>query len=151
MSTSSADRPAATAELPLLAPLAPEARRLVEESFVDVSFPFGAVIVREGELADAYYVIVGGRARVIKRGSEGEEIPINSLAAGDGFGEVALVESCTRTATVRASSEVRALRLDRGQANAAELARRLDQHPAVSRVRYPGLPGDPGTAPPPRR
>jgi cystathionine gamma-synthase len=37
-----------------------------------------------------------------------------------------------------------ALRLDRGQANAAELARRLDKHPAVSRVRYPGLPGDPG-------
>ena len=37
-----------------------------------------------------------------------------------------------------------ALRLDRGQANAGELARRLDQHPAVSRVRYPGLPGDPG-------
>ena len=37
-----------------------------------------------------------------------------------------------------------ALRLDRGQANAGGLARRLDQHPAVSRVRYPGLPGDPG-------
>jgi cystathionine gamma-synthase len=37
-----------------------------------------------------------------------------------------------------------ALPLDRGQANAGELARRLDQHPAVSRVRYPGLPGDPG-------
>jgi cystathionine gamma-synthase len=27
--------------------------------------------------------------------------------------------------------------------NASELARRLDEHPAVSRVRYPGLPGDP--------
>ena len=37
-----------------------------------------------------------------------------------------------------------ALRLGRGQANAAELARRLDRHPAVSRVRYPGLPGHPG-------
>ena len=37
-----------------------------------------------------------------------------------------------------------ALRLDRGQANAGELARRLDGHRAVSRVRYPGLPGDPG-------
>jgi cystathionine gamma-synthase len=37
-----------------------------------------------------------------------------------------------------------ALRLDRGQRNAAELARRLDEHPAVRRVRYPGLPGDPG-------
>jgi cystathionine gamma-synthase len=37
-----------------------------------------------------------------------------------------------------------ALRLDRGQRNAGELARRLDEHPAVNRVRYPGLPGDPG-------
>ena len=37
-----------------------------------------------------------------------------------------------------------ALRLDRGQRNASELGRRLDEHPAVSRVRYPGLPHDPG-------
>ncbi len=37
-----------------------------------------------------------------------------------------------------------ALRLDRGQRNTSELARRLDEHPAVSRVRYPGLPSDPG-------
>jgi len=37
-----------------------------------------------------------------------------------------------------------ALRLDRGQRNASGLARRLDEHPAVSRVRYPGLPSDPG-------
>jgi cystathionine gamma-synthase len=37
-----------------------------------------------------------------------------------------------------------ALRLDRGQRNAGELARRLDDHPAVSRVRYPGLPSHPG-------
>src|SRR5204862_8113356 len=37
-----------------------------------------------------------------------------------------------------------ALRLDRGQRNASELAHRLDEHPAVSRVRYPGLPSHPG-------
>ena len=37
-----------------------------------------------------------------------------------------------------------ALRLDRGQSNASELARRLDAHPAVGRVRYPGLPSHPG-------
>jgi cystathionine gamma-synthase len=36
------------------------------------------------------------------------------------------------------------LRVERGQANAAELARRLSGHRAVSRVRYPGLPDDPG-------
>jgi cystathionine gamma-synthase len=36
------------------------------------------------------------------------------------------------------------VRLERAQANALELARRLSEHPAVERVRYPGLPDDPG-------
>jgi cystathionine gamma-synthase len=35
------------------------------------------------------------------------------------------------------------LRFERAQANAQELAARLAGHPAVSRVRYPGLPTDP--------
>lgn len=37
-----------------------------------------------------------------------------------------------------------AVRLDAGQRSAGELAQRLSAHPAVGRVRYPGLPGDPG-------
>jgi cystathionine gamma-synthase len=37
-----------------------------------------------------------------------------------------------------------AVRMDRAQVNALELARRLDGHRAVQRVLYPGLPGDPG-------
>lgn len=37
-----------------------------------------------------------------------------------------------------------AVRMDRAQANAAELAARLAGHRLVSRVRYPGLPDDPG-------
>jgi cystathionine gamma-synthase len=36
------------------------------------------------------------------------------------------------------------VRLERAQATASELAQRLDRHPAVTRVRYPGLPDDPG-------
>ncbi|MGW1339807.1 trans-sulfuration enzyme family protein [Kribbella sp. NPDC002412] len=39
-----------------------------------------------------------------------------------------------------------ALRLERAQSNAAFLAERLLEHPRVSRVRYPGLPTDPGHA-----
>jgi cystathionine gamma-synthase len=37
-----------------------------------------------------------------------------------------------------------ALRMERSQANAATLAQRLSEHPRVARVRYPGLPSDPG-------
>jgi cystathionine gamma-synthase len=37
-----------------------------------------------------------------------------------------------------------AVRMERAQANAGTLAKRLSEHPAVTRVRYPGLPSDPG-------
>lgn len=37
-----------------------------------------------------------------------------------------------------------ALRVERAQANAAELARRLSEHPGVAEVRHPSLPSDPG-------
>jgi len=37
-----------------------------------------------------------------------------------------------------------ALRVRQGQTSALELATRLQAHPAVTRVRYPGLPDDPG-------
>jgi cystathionine gamma-synthase len=37
-----------------------------------------------------------------------------------------------------------ALRVERAQANAAELARRLSEHPDVAEVRHPSLPADPG-------
>ena len=37
-----------------------------------------------------------------------------------------------------------ALRVERAQSNAAELARRLSEHPAVAEVRHPSLPSDPG-------
>ncbi|PWW25048.1 cystathionine gamma-synthase [Geodermatophilus normandii] len=39
-----------------------------------------------------------------------------------------------------------AVRLRQAQGSAGELARRLEAHPAVGRVRYPGLPGDPHSA-----
>jgi cystathionine gamma-synthase len=39
-----------------------------------------------------------------------------------------------------------ALRMERAQANAGTLAERLAAHPRVTRVRYPGLPTDPGHA-----
>ena len=100
-------------DLPILRFLPDDARALVVRQFVAVSFPFGGVIVAEGDAADGWYVLVSGRARVIKRADNGDEIPLNILRAGDSFGEVELIAGARRPATVRASSDVLALRLDR--------------------------------------
>ena len=91
-----------------------DVRRLVEASFTPVAFSFGEVIITEGEAADALFVISSGTARAVKAGEHGEEVPLGVLRAGEAFGERALLEpGGRRTATVRASSAVQALRLDR--------------------------------------
>ncbi|HUF27442.1 MAG TPA: peptidase domain-containing ABC transporter [Gemmatimonadaceae bacterium] len=109
-------RPASRAlleELPMLRLLPPDVRSLVMESFVPATYEFGDTIVRSGEPADALYVLVAGRARILHVADTGEEISLGALRPGDVFGETALLERSARTATVRASSDVEVLRLDR--------------------------------------
>jgi HlyB family type I secretion system ABC transporter len=116
-------------ELPAFAILPEDVRTLVAESFEPVSYPFGAVIVREGDEADAFYVLAAGSARVVKQGDHGDEVPLNVLGRGDSFGEMALLAETVRLATVRASSAVQALRL--GKSVFAALIR---SHPQVREV-----------------
>ena len=111
-------------ELPILRFLPEDARARVVRRFVPVSFVFGSVIVAEGSPTDALFVLVSGRARVVKHGATGDEIPLNVLRAGDSFGEAELLDSASRPSTVRASSDVLALRLD-----ADEFRRLVDAHP----------------------
>src|SRR5438128_2528775 len=77
---------------------------------------FGDLIVKQGDPASAFYILISGRARVVKSGANnGEEIVLATLRPGDSFGEAALTEGGTRTATVRCSTSVEVLRLDRAE------------------------------------
>jgi HlyB family type I secretion system ABC transporter len=100
-------------DLPILRFLPGEARALVTSSFVPVDFSFGDTIVREGDDADSFFVLVSGKARIVKKAEQGEEIALATLRPGDSFGEMGLLDHSTRTATVRASSDVSTLRLDK--------------------------------------
>jgi ABC-type bacteriocin/lantibiotic exporter with double-glycine peptidase domain/CRP-like cAMP-binding protein len=111
--------PSSSSRVPLLELMPADVRRLVEASFTPVSFGFGEVIVAEGDRADAMFVIQSGTAQVVKSGEHGREMPLNVLCSGDMFGERSLLDpEPQRTATVRASSPVQALRLDRGKLQA---------------------------------
>ena len=128
--------------LPLLVALPEDARRLVMQSFEPVSFGFGSVIVEEGETGDSLFVLVSGSARALKRGHDGQEVSLQVLSAGDMFGEVALLDGRPRSATVRASSPVEALRLDKAAFLAAvdrepEIGERLEQQ--ILRYRHRDL------------
>jgi ATP-binding cassette subfamily B protein len=102
-------------ELPMITSLPPELKKLVMDCFVPASFSFGGDIVTEGETTDAVYVLAEGRARMVKRDANGEEIPLNVLKPGEIFGTTGLLDPTVigkRTTTVRASSDVQTYKLD---------------------------------------
>ncbi|NOT63609.1 MAG: peptidase domain-containing ABC transporter [Acidobacteria bacterium] len=102
-------------ELPMMAFLPTDLKQLVMDCFVPAHFSFGGEIVTEGQDTNAVYVLAEGRARMIKRGANGEEIPLNVLKPGETFGATGLLNPSAlgkRTTTVRASSDVAAYKLD---------------------------------------
>lgn len=64
------------------------------------------VLMREGDVGETMYFIVSGQVEVKGRGGT------FVLKAGDFFGEIALIERCPRTATVRAMTRCQLLILD---------------------------------------
>lgn len=99
------------AAVPLVRELTGDLRELALDSFVPLTYAFGETVFAEGDAGDGFYVIVDGFARVI-RNADGDEVALNVLRAGDSFGEDALVDGASRSATVRASRELRVMRLD---------------------------------------
>ena len=59
-----------------------------------------ATVIREGELGNSMYIIVSGRARILKEARPGEQKTLATLGAGEVFGEMALIDKYPRSASV---------------------------------------------------
>jgi CRP-like cAMP-binding protein len=69
-----------------------------------VELPAGAEMVSEGTLAHELFVIVDGTAEVFEDGNK-----INDLGPGDVVGEIGVMKTHKRTATVTATTPIKAL------------------------------------------
>jgi CRP-like cAMP-binding protein len=67
-----------------------------------VTVPAGDVVFQQGDTGDRYYVVEAGTATVV-----GDGRVVATLGPGEGFGEIALLRSTRRTATVRAVTDLR--------------------------------------------
>ena len=89
----------------------------------EIDLAEGKEMTREGSRGREFFVLLEGEADVTKGGSS-----INKLGPGDFFGEIALISDSPRTATVTATSPVRALVItDRS------FRRLLDEQPEIQR------------------
>jgi serine/threonine-protein kinase len=75
-------------------------------------FQPGEVIIREGDVGDAAYMIVSGRCRAFRAVDSGQET-LGMMGSGDVFGEMALLLDEPRAASVEAVDPVTVLVLDK--------------------------------------
>ena len=89
-----------------------EIEELIANSQVRSYVP-GAVLCRENETEDRFYMILEGEVEVSKSINHTESRLLKTLAPGDFFGEMALIHNAPRAATVTAKTELTTLELDK--------------------------------------
>ena len=87
----------------------------------EIDLAEGKEMTREGTPGREFFVILDGTADVRRDGET-----VNSLSGGDFFGEIALISEEPRTATVVATSPVRALVI-----TARSFRRLMDESPEI--------------------
>jgi CRP-like cAMP-binding protein/Fe-S-cluster-containing hydrogenase component 2 len=91
--------------VPLFATLSEEFLQRLKENVELVSYNQGQVICKEGDDADAFYLIRSGMVRVAQAMPGGEMVR-TYLSRGDYFGEIGLLRAIKRTATCSALDAV---------------------------------------------
>jgi CRP/FNR family transcriptional regulator, cyclic AMP receptor protein len=94
--------PARLKDLPLFAELDDEERAEVAACARELTVEAGTSLATEGENAYELFVIESGEADVHKGGEQ-----IRSLGPGDAFGEIGLLATGTRTASITATTPMK--------------------------------------------
>ena len=104
------DEVAVLAQVPLFANISNARLKLIAFASQRVEFTAGQDICRQGEPGDCAYIILSGHADVFVHTDQGER-KISTVETHQIMGEIAVLADVPRSATVRASREVVALRL----------------------------------------
>lgn len=96
--------------MPIFGAIRDEALEFLLSDARTVEIPSGGYFFRERDPAHSMFVLDTGSALVIKTW-KGQDHVLHGLAAGDCFGEMALMDLLPRSASVRAEQDCRAIEL----------------------------------------
>lgn len=98
--------------IPFFAKIAPARLKLLAFASQRLTYGAGQDLFCQGEIGDAAYIIIEGRADVVVDGPDGE-VKVADLGVNDLVGEIAILCDVPRTATVRAASQLVSLRISK--------------------------------------
>jgi CRP-like cAMP-binding protein len=95
-----------------------------------VVYDAGTYIFREGTRGTDCFMIVQGRARILKRNTKGEHVPLAVVKPGDFLGEMSMLSGEKRSASAVALTRVKTILIDRN----GFIALLKEQHPFATRL-----------------
>jgi len=96
--------------VPLFSNVAPAKLKLLAFTSDRVSYNAGQILFNQGDEGDAAYVILSGKADIMVDSANGA-IKVAEVEPNEIVGEIAILCDVSRTATVRASMPIEALRI----------------------------------------
>ena len=101
------------ADLPLFAALAPEELTLLSQAVDLRRLEPGQALFRAGDPGEAMFIVTSGQMELSVVDRAGQKIVLTERHRGDVFGELAMLDTGTRTATATALAPTELLELDR--------------------------------------
>jgi phosphoserine phosphatase RsbU/P len=114
--------------IPLFATIPPDELAELATELQQVTYPAGAILMREGERGDGVYIVLSGLFEIVKELGTPDEHLFGRRGAGEMVGEMGLLNrDGLRTASVRAASDAQVIRLTR-----ADFDRLLQRYPMIA-------------------
>jgi len=127
MATTSEDTIALLHRVPVFSALAEDELARVADVTVPRRFDSGEVVFREGDESDTCYIVRSGHVRALREHQDGRSITLARFGPGDIFGELAMFDSESRSATVEAIERTEVIAILGG-----DMRRLLREHPDIA-------------------
>jgi len=87
----------------------------------------GQALFRQGDLGDAFYLVISGRLKILVNSAEETNKPVGELLPGESFGELSLISEQARAASIVAVRDA-----ELGKLPKAQFQKILQKHPALA-------------------
>lgn len=110
------------ARVPIFANCTPDEIAAIAGVAQESRFAPGQIIVTQGTPGQAFYLVLAGRVEIVRDGTS-----LGAFGPGDFFGEMSLLDSAPRSATIRAIEPTTCLML-----SSWDFKHLLERHPSIA-------------------
>jgi len=113
--------------VPIFSDLPPSELEKIEKVGTRKKYNKNEIILKEDEAGSALFVIISGKVKVARTSPDGKEVILSILNESDFFGEMAIIDGQTRSATITAIEDTELFIIQRN-----DFITLLTKHPEVS-------------------